>query len=65
MNGTLIQRKLEETLLADRFETRARHIVKAAIRNAQMAGRPVRNMEDLERAIIEYQRIPGRLRIWS
>lgn len=55
MNGYQIQAKLDEALQAGRVAIRAHYVVKAAIRYAQMTGRPVRNVEDLERAIEGYR----------
>ena len=55
MNGYQIQAKLDEALQAGRVASRAHYIVKAAIRHAQMTGRPVRDVADLERAINEYR----------
>jgi len=60
MTSLYIQSKLEEALRCGRTAERSRYIVKAAIRAAQMMGRPVRSVEDLERAIGEYRAGFGR-----
>jgi len=54
VNGYEIQKALDSAHTRGALGTKAHYQIKAAIRSAQMRGRPVRNVADLERALREY-----------
>jgi len=54
VNGYAIVKALDSAHMRGALGAKGHYLVKAAIRAAQMRGRPVRNMADLERALREY-----------